>query len=359
MQKKSRVLLIKEIIERKSDSDHVLSSRNILDQLSKTECIVDRRTLYRDMNSLIASNVDIVKTGRGYYLNSRSFSAPELRLLYDAVISSACITAEKTNALLSKLGKLTNEYDEQKFLFQQNLPSYKSQNESLYDLINVLQSAIQNQKIIQFSYSKETFQNIDILKYEVSPYRMLWKNGYYYLIANVSRYQTLTHFRIDRIQQIYLTRKNARPLQQITDCHTLIDASEYFKHHVNMSNGGKTEKISLRCANHLYDDVIHTFGRKGIHIQKSGRYMFQVETKTFINKGLIGWIAQFGKDIEVLAPRYLRQRIYRYLVYAAQKYSSVSGSASATHDAQRAKESHSPLPYSFVIQSLDQKTYVP
>lgn len=357
MQKKSRVLLIKEIIERKSNPEHVLSSRNILNELRQKKCIVDRRTLYRDIDSLIESDVDIVKTSRGYYIHSHPFSVPELRLLHDAILSCACISSEKTRALLSKLGKLTNEHDETKFLPpRDDLPSYKSQNESLYDLIDILQTAIQNQKIIQFSYIKETFQDINMRKYEVSPYQLLWKNGYYYLIANISCYQTLTHFRIDRIQQIYSTRKHARPLQQLTDGHTLIDASEYFKHHVNMGNGGKIETISLRCANHLYDNVIHTFGRKGVRFQKSGKQTFQFETKTAINKGLISWIAQFGRDIEVLGPRHLRQHVYRYLVYAAQRYASVS-ETTANHS-HSAKERTPFLP-SFFNLSLDRKTYVP
>ena len=100
----------------KSDETHPISIQQMVDELASHDIKAERKTLYDDLETLRLFGLDIIKShGRttGYYVGSRAFEVPELKLLVDSVQSSKFITEKKTLSLIKKIEGLASTYDAQ------------------------------------------------------------------------------------------------------------------------------------------------------------------------------------------------------------------------------------------------------
>ena len=108
---KSRVLFLYMLLNEMSDEEHPLSTVEIIKLLKeKYDVEVHRTTLSRDIGVLEQCGADIVTintTQNKYFIGSRLFELPELKLLIDAVESSKFITQKKSDELVAKLTTLT------------------------------------------------------------------------------------------------------------------------------------------------------------------------------------------------------------------------------------------------------------
>ena len=96
----------------KTDEDHALTINEIKDLLAGYDIQTERKSLYDDLRILETFGLDICRTrGRDtrYFVGSRDFEIPELKLLVDAIQSSKFITHSKSIKLISKLEKLVSE----------------------------------------------------------------------------------------------------------------------------------------------------------------------------------------------------------------------------------------------------------
>ena len=87
--KNLRALYLAKILFEQSDEAHPLSTKQLIETLEKEYGISAHRvTIYDDMEQLRAFGFDIYtvkSTQNKYYLASRLFDLPELKLLIDAV----------------------------------------------------------------------------------------------------------------------------------------------------------------------------------------------------------------------------------------------------------------------------------
>lgn len=322
MNSNNRLLVLQRILEQQSDSAHILSSTKLLHELKKFGHTTTRKTLYRDIDKLIAGDVSIKKTSRGFYIDKRMFQLAELRILHDSVLASKSITQKKANTLQDKIKQFCSEYEAKSHFSVLSHPAYKRKNEQIYNSIEIIQESICKNTQIRFEYHQINYYRSTTDQYQLSPYEMLWKNGYYYLIGNVGAHHTLSHFRLDNIFNIQKTRKKNRSITTLEDFYILQNINDYFGYHVNAGQGDKITTILVRCADHLYDTVSDTFGNNMIIFPEDTQAYFILQVKTSINKELVGWLSQFGRDIEVLSPYPLRKSMYRHLVNTAYLYFS-------------------------------------
>jgi len=88
MEKKSRILYIKQFLEKHTDEEHSATLKDILAYLEKEGIKADRRAVSADIDLLTELGVDIVRnTGRQheYFCGGNRFELPEIKLLIDAV----------------------------------------------------------------------------------------------------------------------------------------------------------------------------------------------------------------------------------------------------------------------------------
>lgn len=103
-----------KILERYTDESHQLTTNEIVELLKENYDITTHRTtISADINLLVDFGIDVitVKSSQNkYYIGSRRFEIPELKLLIDAVQSSKFITAKKSAMLVKKLLDMASIY---------------------------------------------------------------------------------------------------------------------------------------------------------------------------------------------------------------------------------------------------------
>lgn len=99
METKPRILYLKKILEERTDEEHPLSTTQLINILNDEYGIsAHRTTVTKDIAALQEFGMDIVtihSTQSKYFVASRKFELPELKLLIDAVESSKFITKKK------------------------------------------------------------------------------------------------------------------------------------------------------------------------------------------------------------------------------------------------------------------------
>jgi len=108
---KLKPLYLMKIMLEKTDAQNPITVTEIIAELAEYGIKAERKAIYDDFNVLRAFGIDIemIKTKTvGYYVASRLFDLPELKLLVDAVQSSRFITSKKSGALIQKLSSLTS-----------------------------------------------------------------------------------------------------------------------------------------------------------------------------------------------------------------------------------------------------------
>ena len=158
---KLRLLYIRDILSEYSDEEHPLNSTDIISMLeSKYGISCERKTVCDCIEALTDYGCDIIKAGtkKGFFMASREFELPEIRVLIDAVQSADFISPKKSKALLEKLGKYASKYQFSKIEKQVYIENRnKRNNESLFYTINELHDAIISKKQVDIQ-KKSNFE---------------------------------------------------------------------------------------------------------------------------------------------------------------------------------------------------------
>ena len=98
MEAQIRILSLLKYLFYETDEDHPGSAQDILRHWNSNGIHAGRKSVYNDIEVLTSLGVDIVcvkSTQNRYFIGSRLFELPELKLLVDAVESSRFITPKK------------------------------------------------------------------------------------------------------------------------------------------------------------------------------------------------------------------------------------------------------------------------
>lgn len=256
----------------------------------------------------------------GYQLNHPYFSYGQHQFLFDAIQSSS----------------LLNQDEKKHFIQLCNLfPScqIKENSDGFLNRLNTIARAIKEKKSIKFSYidyyvndTKKTLKiekryrqsgNDSIDTYLISPYEIMMNKGQYYVLSYCDKHpDTITIFRLDRMQKVR-TVKNTYfdQLKEIVD----YDAKK--KQMIHMYIGQQEgEHVRIKFNKDVFKTIIDEFGSDLI-LSKDVDGGYVLELYDFaISEGLIGWIMMMGDNVEVLAPQSLKQDIYRRLESLIKKY---------------------------------------
>ncbi len=302
---KIRLLRIAEILRDETDELHRITINEIIDLLLQRWGLdAYRITVQKDIEALINAGYDIVTTRatqNKYYLASRSFEVPELKLLIDAVESSKFITQKKSGELVSKLLKLTSRHEAAKL--KRNIAiadRIKPKNEYIYYYIDVVNEAINTGKKIAFTYFSFASDKSRKLKnegeeYILSPYTLTWNGDCYYMVGWSEKHGKVATFRVDRIAE----------MPRILDVSQIPRPQNYsiadFAEKAFRLFDGDRERVSLLCEEAAMNSVMDHFGDGVICIpQGDGRFSITVEVS--LSPTFFAWIFQFGGAIKILSP---------------------------------------------------------
>jgi len=93
---KLKILYLMDILLNRTDEEHIMTATELCAALKEYDVTAERKSIYNDIAALQEYGMDIVQlrgANAGYYVASRKFELPELKLLVDAVQSSKFITS--------------------------------------------------------------------------------------------------------------------------------------------------------------------------------------------------------------------------------------------------------------------------
>ena len=99
---KIKILYLVKFLLEQTDVEHSLTVPEMISQLQRQGISAERKSIYDDLETLQNFGLDIVKGKNGYFLASRLFELPELKLWVDAVQASKFITRKKVKSSLQR-----------------------------------------------------------------------------------------------------------------------------------------------------------------------------------------------------------------------------------------------------------------
>ncbi|MBR5502152.1 MAG: WYL domain-containing protein [Oscillospiraceae bacterium] len=320
---KLKLLHLLQIFSQQTDEAHPLTLQQLQEQLAARGVSAERKSLYDDMDALRSFGFDImVNRGRttGYYMGSRDFQLPELKLLVDSVQSSKFITEKKTLELIKKIEGLASVYDAQ--LLQRQVyvrGRVKSMNESVYYSVDEISAAIAQDRMLSFQYfrydlNKQRQLRHDGAQYAVSPFALMWDHENYYLLAYDADAGVLKHYRVDRMTALHQLPEK----RQGAEAFAAVDMSSYTKKIFGMFTG-EEQQVKLRFENRLVDVVLDRFG-KDVMIIPDGDGHFTVNISVAVSEQFYGWLLGFGTSAELVAPAAVRSDFAKRLQAVSAMY---------------------------------------
>ena len=318
---KLKMLYLAKILMEQTDEEHTITVPEMIAELSKLGISAERKSIYDDLEYLQLFGLDICSNKTrttNYYIASREFELPELKLLVDSVQSSKFITRKKSMELISKIEKLTSrEYAKQlqRQVFITN--RVKTLNEQIYYNVDKIHDAIAANKQITFKYfnldaNKKKVYRKDGGLYIESPVSLTWDDENYYLITYKEKYDNYTHYRVDKMETI-----------EITDYDRVLsdkpfDLSAYSKTMFQMFGGEETD-VSVEFDNDLVGVVFDRFGTD-IPIIKKDENRFVCHVKVAVSPHFLSWIMSFGNKAKILSPDYVADKMYQLATEIKQIY---------------------------------------
>ena len=287
----------------------------------------------RQYDSYVPYDPDQHRNQKKYYYMEHDFSTSEVRTLIDAVETYSYFSEEEVTELINKLIRLRPKSFGLKAFSD---PSYKLREEDSLVLLNIdtLNEIIRRHHRASIEYcnyaiNKKLVTRPDYPR-EIEPLKLIWSNGYYYLIAYNPKYDGLTNFRLDRIRGV-------EELEHVAD-HRLseFETVRYRLEHPIMY-AGKTEDFVMLCRetdkNNMIDLILDTFGREAViryaeenevkeHIKASGDYderWIHARVKATPG-GAELWATQYGRDVMIISPASSADRVRENLRIALERY---------------------------------------
>ena len=309
---KLKMMYLAKILMEQTDEEHTITVPEMISELSKLGISAERKSIYDDLEYLQLFGFDICSNKTrttNYYVASRDFELPELKLLVDSVQSSKFITKKKSMELISKIEKLTSHFNAGKLQRQVFITNrVKTLNEQIYYNVDKIHDAIATNKQITFKYfdldvnKKKVYRrNGDV--YTESPVSLTWDDENYYLITYKEKYDSYTHYRVDKMEMIELT-ENERVLSDKP-----FDLSNYSKTMFQMFSGEETD-VSIEFENELVGVVFDRFGTD-IPIIKKNENHFVCRVKVAVSPHFLSWIMSFGKQAKIISPDYVVEEMYQ------------------------------------------------
>ena len=296
-------LYILDYLERESDEHHPVSAETLITMLEKHRISCERKTIYSHIAALQDYGADIeTRRGQngGYFMASRIFELPELKLLIDAVQSSRYLTEKKSRELIDKLCQQCNRHDAS--LMHRDLVidrRVKSMNETIYYNVDAIQEAIAQGKQITFRYfdwgidGQRHYRPRD---YQASPYGLCQDNENCYLLAHSERHG-ITHYRVDRMSDIELTQETRTPCPELTGPNLIHHANQLFQMY-----SGETQQVKLRFHRSLANVVVDRFGKDTMMIP-DGEDHFVITVPVAVSPLFLSWVIGFGDKVRILHPQ--------------------------------------------------------
>ncbi len=309
--RKIKLLKLLDLLRQDSDEQHPMTTAQICDRLDAIGITVDRRTLSRDIALLNDHGYEIMDTmmghEKGYFVEDRGFSIPELKILIDAVQASSFITEKKTAELVDKLASLGGSHRAE--ILKSNMVcfnTHKHSNEQIFYNVDALEKAIDSQNKVLFRYFDlgEKGQKVyrrDGHRYVAEPVALVFNEDNYYLLSYNTRFDKISTYRVDRMDSV--TAIDEAISDKALELRSQVDG---YTEQVFKMYAGQAEDVVLEFQDNLIGVVFDKFG-ENTQMIRSGEHKCVATVKVQISPVFWGWLFQFAGEMTLLSPAHLVQ----------------------------------------------------
>ena len=326
---KLKLLYLCKILLQKTDEGHKLSMDELLSALSRCGIEAERKSIYSDIAALQDFGLDVMLQrgpNGGYYIASRDFELPELKLLVDAIQCSRFITEKKSNELIKKIEALASEPQARALQRQVYVSDrVKTMNESIYYNIDTLHTAVSAGVQITFQYFEwaldfSSTQRIrkryrkDGALYQVSPWALTWDDENYYLIGYDSDAEQIRHYRVDKMLRIQMSKEDREGREHFKK----LDMADYARKSFGMFRG-EEQQVKLLVNNRMAGVIIDRFGKEVMMIPADADH-FRVSVEVHVSPQFLSWIISLGDDVKIIGPEDVVERMREEIRRLSRQY---------------------------------------
>lgn len=309
--RKVKLLKLVELLRRRTDEQHPMTTSEICAAMAEMGIPCDRRIVKQDVDNLNELGYEVLVTTVGhekaYFVEDRSFSLPELKILIDAVHASSFITEKKSAELIEKLAALAGEHRAE--VLKRNMVCFntrKHSNEKILYTIDTLEEAILTQKKVIFLYFDLDENGQRVYRrgghhYVVEPVALVFNEDNYYLSSYSSRFDSTSNYRVDRMDGVQLIDEPCCEKAVALRDEVSVYTEQAFK-----MFGGQPEDVVLEFQRSLIGVVYDRFG-EGVKMLPSGENKCIATVKVRISPVFWGWLFQFAGEMRILSPASLQE----------------------------------------------------
>ena len=345
--KKLLILDILDVLRRYSDQNHRLSQKDIAELLEKEFGMkADRKSIRRNLLDLMDCGYEIeyretvrqvtnARTGKteesstwtDFYL-VRDFTDGELRLLIDSLLFSRNVPQAQSRELMRKLELLSSRYFQSRVRHITSAQDPAPRNKQLFYTIEILDEAISRGRQVEFTYleygtdklqHKRCRSDGSVRIYRINPYQMVAREGWYYLICNNDRYETVANYRIDRIADIRMLDTPVKPFEALEGTRNSgLDLARYMAENVYMYSG-ENVTATFRIRRGMVSDVIDLFGLDVVFLNETETTV-DVRIRQISEGSVLQFAKRYAPDVIALSPKRLVNQLREDLRTAEDLY---------------------------------------
>ena len=283
---------------------------------------VSQRTVYRDLDILenmgipierkqgIDGGISIIET---FKLENINFSKSELSRII-SILSNHYYNDSKTKLSIEKLKNIISDVDleEQKKLDYFKIEKNDYMNDKEKEKISLLKKAIENKNVIRISYVNS---NAERSSRELEPYVISFKGYTVYLMGYCLLRKELRVFKLSRMKELEITNNKFQLRNEILD--EIYSQKEFFKF------DDDDENIVLKFQKNFFDEIENIFDKYEILDDKTFSAKYEnseisihesdilIMIKWKIDRWFFSFILGFGKMVQVIEPKELREKIIK------------------------------------------------
>lgn len=302
-EQKIKLLVLWDILQRKTDEEHSMTTQDIIAALNQRGITVSRKTLYEDIKLLSKYGYEVLcKKSRSneYYVLDRKFERSEVQVLLSAVGSAKSLSNKKTVMLMQKLYELlgTTEADQLHTIIS---VVNKHNNERIYYTIDAITTAILEKKKLSFLYfdygiyGKRVYRK-DKARYEVNPLGMISSEDNLYLVCYHDKYGNAANYRLDRMDEVQVEPTDITHNKDFDN----LDIAAYKQKQFGMY-AGKELTVELVFPADLLEIAIDRFGENILPVMtENSEYIVSVTVQ--VSKTFFAWLTIFEGRVKIYSP---------------------------------------------------------
>lgn len=313
---KLKLLYIAKMLVEETDAVAGLTMAQILERLEAHGITAERKSVYRDIESLREFGLDIQTFQRApleYALVTRSIELDDLMLIVDAVQSSRHLTQRKSDALVRSIKRLAPKRERD--LLDRHLSvsgRIKIQGDSLLYNVDRILEAIAGKRKVSFRYfsynaAKEKVMRRSGERYVETPVEIIVNQGVYYLVTYNPEIDNFEGFRVGRMDYVEVSEERAAKVPRQSDFSV-----ERLDNAVVGAVDGAFVDATLIADGHAMNAVVDRFGRDVVSTDL-GDGTARIEARIEEGPAFYGWLVRCNGAVRIEGPESLAESYKQYL----------------------------------------------